>query len=601
MRSALALLGISLSLTCGCEGASSAPRVAPGLASTNGAAPPIEPSSTEITVTEDPTSDTWTVAITLPRPVMGLSFDRKRNHFRAATWKAMAEGGLVPISFGEREGHEVMLASGTTPFRQALLTFKSDVEEKNSDYLLNVAFTDGSKLFYTGHLDAQLLECSSQASCEASAATVSTPRSARDTRWHFRTTATRDILVLESRSKGALDWSPPASGFEDGTYAYFGQIAVADTPASRVVLDPGMPRWMVESATEYLPRVIDWYGKDTHLPLPFKPLIFVAFDRPQSSGRDLKGGGLDHVLQLRAMGSGWNEDTPETRSKWLEFLGHEVFHLWDGGIAVPKDDAGDAWISEGSANALSYRALLALGVIHQPEYDKLVVRAANRCLIELGRSRLDASLPTKPEYTCGAMLFAWIDGLARPHQQTSGDVLGRVFAAASARTDHRYGSADVLEAVAKLTGAASTEPFERILHHGVEAHADELFVSQFAASGTKVSMVKPSLGDVGGKSLLSASGVELAHCDCRDGRVSFWTRDDGLEFGNVPECSAISGIKALAVFGQPLTKSGAAAYEALVSRKLDRPITLKVDGAKAPLALTCRSDYQPPPFSHLLK
>jgi hypothetical protein len=55
------------------------------------------------------------------------------------------------------------------------------------------------------------------------------------------------------------------------------------------------------------------------------------------------------------------------------------------------------------------------------------------------------------------------------------------------------------------------------------------------------------------------------------------------------------------VEGHAVPAEAAAAYHAFLERRPDRPISLKLDGQKAPASLTCRSDAQMPPIQHLLR
>jgi hypothetical protein len=55
--------------------------------------------------------------------------------------------------------YEALVAKDGQPFRTLSVSFASEREMKESDYLVNVAFTEGSRLFYTGHFAIRSLGC----------------------------------------------------------------------------------------------------------------------------------------------------------------------------------------------------------------------------------------------------------------------------------------------------------------------------------------------------------------------------------------------------------------------------------------------------------
>src|SRR5262249_32873144 len=159
-----------------------------------------------------------------------------------------------------------------------------------------------------------------------------------------------------------------------------GNLVLIETQAARLIVDPGLPDWMARSANELVPKLVDWFGKDLHTPLSFRPLVFVSFSGGDATEHSLGGGGLPGVVEVRAAGAAWRQERPERRRGWIQVLAHEVFHSWDAGMFQRRRGPQEYWLSEGSADLFAYRAMNALGVLDDAGYRDLVVRAANECL-----------------------------------------------------------------------------------------------------------------------------------------------------------------------------------------------------------------------------
>ena len=594
-----ALLAATI-VSCGSAVVRPAPRnVAPAPAASQ-TANPVPVPLVDLTVSEDPIADRWLVAYHFAHPVMGVSFARGHdNHLRSKSWAAVADCGKRAVSWRVVRGHEAVFASGQEPFQDLVLSFPTDASLGQSGYLLNASFSDGGRLFLTGDFAVTLLTCphaNSSVAVPCNPALVSSPSalSVSDMRWTFRTSKERHILVFESRAKGELVWTPTTGSPSQGTYAYFGDIEPRDTALGRTILDPGLPAWMLASVVTYVPRMLEWFAKDTGVLLSVKPLVFVTYDA-RGPGLSEQGSGLPGVVQLAVSGDGWAKNDDAARVAWLGFLGHELFHIWNSDMAGP----GDPWLMEGSSDWFETRALLELGVIDRARWQREVIKASNACMMMLGRHAL-LGFPNGPEYPCGATLLAWADGIAQGHGKTVGSVLGAVFAQAQQRPDHRYGTKDFLDALAKVDpDPKRLEPFERVLRSGVTEHADELYQRELSRPDFAVTLGPVTDADVDHEKAYKQVGVELARCDCNH-RINLWSRDTGTDFGDSPECSVLKNVRVVAVEGHPIPKDALAAYRAILERRADKPIALTLDGNK-PLALTCRKDADMPPFQRLLR
>ncbi|NUP07269.1 MAG: hypothetical protein HOW73_14540 [Polyangiaceae bacterium] len=543
--------------------------------------------------------DKWEVTYRFAKPVMGIGFERGQHRFRYEHWNIAADDGATPVEWTEVEGREAIVASA--PMHALTIRLVTDTSEKPSDYLVHAAFADGSRLFYTGHFAARPLVCKGTAPCEAKQVALADTLAPGDIEWHFATEAGRGIQILDRREPAKLDWSPTSGEHGDGTYVYFGNIESIQTPFGQMVVDPGLPKWMRESANTNIPKLLAWFAEATQTELTFKPVLFVSAPPDEEPGRYSKGGSLPGLIQLAAWGRGWKAETPETREAWVRFVAHELFHLWNGEMFDRRDNRADAWMSEGSSDYFSFAAARALGVIDDERQHRLLVQAANQCLLSVGSTPLaQARGRGNPEYSCGAMLWAFVDGIAREKKLDAGDVIGGVFARA-ASSDRRYGTSDVISELRRIGGEAkSIDTIERIVNQGLVSAADEVVRAQLAKAGIASERVAPSQASLDGARFSSLVGRELAVCDC-DGRISFTGSDRGLDFDDVPECTLLKGVRVTALGKYALPADGANAFDALVTRDDKVPLELKVEGRRDPLRLSCRSAYRRLPFTKLLK
>jgi predicted metalloprotease with PDZ domain len=57
--------------------------------------------------------------------------------------------------------------------------------------------------------------------------------------------------------------------------------------------------------------------------------------------------------------------TIEDRILWTDLLAHEIFHHWNGGLLVPRDDEESSWFTEGVTEYMANRTIIRTGLISQ--------------------------------------------------------------------------------------------------------------------------------------------------------------------------------------------------------------------------------------------
>lgn len=537
------------------------------------------PLPVSVSVREVPGEDVWQVGYELPFAAAGVEFVHARNAFRHERWG-------VGLREGEPEWHvdggrERLCFS--RPARAFSVGFRTWTEPLPKDYELNVSFSEGSRLLYTGHLLVRPLERCGEGEAEA-------PPGEPVHRFTFRTTEERSIRVLDQAAIGELHWHPPTEGDEAAdTYVYFGDLEPVEGEVATVILDPGLPGWMEREMARVVPRLVERFTTATEVPLPFRPLLLVAWGGPEGSGISFSGGTLPGLLVASAEGPGWLEETPEARRAWFHRVAHETFHLWDGETYRPADDA--EWLSEAAADHFAAEAAVAFGVQSELDARRWRVERANDCLVRLeGRSVVAAAGGSDYQawYSCGAVALAAADGALR-HADPPTDLahlFRRLFQHAAATGS--YGTAAFLGGLRELHAAPeAVVELRRFLWAGGIPRADAFLQRLLERAGIATELAAPEEATAAPATLREMVRRAIGRCYC------------GAEATDACDPTEI-GRQVSTVAGEAVQAAPLAVWEHLrstVARNAALPVVL--DGEE--VSLFCSRESFDPTWASLLR
>ena len=421
------------------------------------------PGPIPIEIEELRATDSWRATYTLPRATTELRFAREVRAPLRAAWTVIEPAGATWRRDADMRETLVLPA----PASRVVLEFATTAKDLEKDYNLNLTFTDGSRLLYTGHF----------------------PLEGVGARFTFRTGADRDIRVLDQHGRGSLHWQS-----NNDTYVYFGSIQPVAHERMTLIVDPGLPSWIERQMRELAPKQLDYFAPRVGEPLNFKPLVLLSYVGDQSSGLSFKGGTLPGLVQIAIDGKGWTTETPTGTELWYSRLAHEIFHLWNGQQFPHADEA--EWLSEASADMAALLAMRDNGVIDANRFDRLVVGAANECIIHLqGQPMLKANPRTF--YACGVVtqLMAGEEPWA---------VYRRVFP----------GGYDNAEYFAALK-PERRELIAQLVERGLTRPADEFLAEQLRNAGIDVTRVKPEDAIVSQNATRAMLADTIRRCACR--------------------------------------------------------------------------------------
>jgi hypothetical protein len=262
----------------------------------------------------------------------------------------------------------------------------------DKEYEFFSPFTDGGVTVFTGHLLAVPVYVGNGARCDSCAVTA----------FRLIPPTGSQVIAGGKRSSAPLDWTDEKT---EGTYAYFGRATPIATSDIISIVDPGLPGWLATRSAEFIPRLFDFYRKQFAVTPAVRPTVFFNYGGNSDNGFTSGGGALPGIIQLTAEGKGWDSETHEGLVLLFHFLGHESAHIWNGEIASYKGDS-DSWMHEGSADALSERALKKLGAINADELSEYETAALNSCAQGIASSGVRTAAKTSSQlyYSCGNLI-----------------------------------------------------------------------------------------------------------------------------------------------------------------------------------------------------
>lgn len=363
------------------------------------ASAPVRADPPAIEIHEPSDNGRWRAVYRLEEPVSELRFFRDDNFRRAGEWNWRIK--TPGYEFSRQGRHEALvLADGATPRRQVEIEFGVDTDRLPRDYELFEPFTDGSVALYTGHFlawnrDNELISD------------------------FLLVPAEGDRLLLEGRFRnGPAEWSDPEG---HGTFAYFGGIQPIETDHMIAIVDPGMPEWVKVRGRRMLPAFFEFFSRELRVELAERPTVLFGFEDADIDNVRQNGGALPGLVHMSIVGRRWREAEAQMSLSLFATLAHEAAHLWNGRMARPAADR-DAWLAEGGADALAWRALRQIGLMNPADYEKRHRQALADCTRRLGGRPVETVVARgdfKAAYSCGSVMFLWAEyALAGGHRPT---------------------------------------------------------------------------------------------------------------------------------------------------------------------------------------
>jgi len=310
--------------------------------------------------------------------------------WRAPSWTVETRG----VRLQRRGSYDVLVADrGRLPARVDV-DFTPVPDRLQADYSPALVFTDGSVALFVAQFDCFPMDSLSEVK-SLPLDLNNHPVPAAKLKFVFHDEAGPVLMAGKRSATGETT--------EKDTYVFFGDTRPVETPDMVGLFDPQLPEWIGVSLTRGVPAMLGRYTQELGALRRFKPTVLVSWEGPTRGLMSREGGALNGLIALRYAGAGLLEETTDQRHIGLWFIAHEAAHFWLG-QTVAYEFARDAWITEGGAELLAFRAVAEI----EPDYDPRIPlnRAIAEC-IDLAEDRGVAAAGERGErrayYACGAV------------------------------------------------------------------------------------------------------------------------------------------------------------------------------------------------------
>lgn len=520
------------------------------------------PAAPRIVVERDSERGYWRATYELTEPVGELRFERN-TPFRKDVFEVLTDGFAI-----ERDGETEVLRTTEAPAQRIVVRFPEYTRELEKEYDFFQKFTDGSVAIYTGHLVAQ-------------AGNAADPIR----RFRFVPPAGEHVVAGGTVAKGPAEW---VDGEGEGAYIYIGSIVPIETRELVSIVDPGLPQWLWEETRTALPRLFDFYANRLGTSQRERPLVmFNSVDRG-ASGYSYGGGTLPGQIQLTVDGSAWTERSDEALLQLLHFLAHETAHLWNGRV-IRYDGSEDAWMHEGSAEAMTERALRELAYLDDAKYSAAQSEAFNECRRKLGSFPLRDAAKRNAfplYYTCGNALSLFTENTiaSRDLFDFWKTLIARV--RASGRTTF-----DASDYYAAMTASgASEDDVAQVQKFVAESATADALADLLRRKGLRLTEAPPSRS--WGQSVSRDALLRLLTEQCTSS-YGFTTVEAGFAMTKTNSCGPLPGGGTVrAIGGHDVLSDGAAAWNELHERcgsSLPVRVDVAMEGAVNAIEVQCRN------------
>lgn len=373
----------------------------------------------------------WQVRYDSAQPVDKLEFKSSPDDSRSRTWLPDQGFEIVTTDRGE-----VARRKDGAHFRTVRFRMSPTYSVLPKEYAPFSPFGDGGMLFHTGRFFACQERCADDASWSM-----------------YLSAATEDQIILDGKTlKAQAHWIDR----DDGRAVYIGKNVPQQTDDFIAVLDTALPERIRGQLLAQLPEFMHLFSGKLGA-LPTRPMLYVSYDASHPKGRGTQGGVLPNQVFIHFYGGKWPEEMekPGFPLQLAWHFAHEAAHLYQ---ASTSTESGDAWITEGGAEAFAAMALRADASAYVQSNEE---KALGKCREVLkGRSVRDAVAAGTFDaaYSCGMLINLAIDSKIRLATKHDGlYAVWRNYLRRAAKNEKVVSTAGYLEAVSDVGDADIAE------------------------------------------------------------------------------------------------------------------------------------------------
>lgn len=331
-------------------------------------------------------------------------------------------------------------------------------------------------------------------------------------------------------------------------YVAFGTPRVERVHSLLLVSGRRTPDWILERLRKTIPDATWFYRQ--HLGPKALPTIFF-YNVAGSHGSGYHGDRLPGSVTLGLLGDAWGKPDADAAHQMTEFVGHEIFHVWNAADGMEPADAESNMASEGGAELAKMFASAHTEGKGQQAWLAEASTSLNDCLLSLPAhgSLADSGLDHgQLPYSCGVSVMLVLAALNDPLDPVAGyfHAWKTLIAHKSHAGNRKYHWTDLAPTNASAQVMAA---LDRAVHDDT-GYATAINQA-LTYSGFEVRAPTSLSAKLRQRMNMQLMASLMAH-DC-DSRVSFWAKPNGFLLDkSLPSCRTLSADKlVVSVLGQP--------------------------------------------------
>lgn len=427
--------------------------------------------------------DNWQIRYNFDQPHTRWAFVRSGDDYRNARWTVTDQH--VELS----RTADLDYLTSAQPVDQISIELSHRDHPVLFDNQSFLSLSDDAIAIYTGQFMLAGV-------CEDAAPAVDDLQAAAHL-FRFDTRLNETVLV-----HGALTDAVAGHTFNPqlGAYALFGAGSTSSDEDTEVFIADTIPARMSGVVSAALEDAISRLHRALGHELPVRPVLILAERTDVGDGIAFRGGVLDNQVAIEVGGGLLLSEDASMQAMVDRFvtrlMAHEAVHLWNGDL-VTNAQLNESWMHEGSADLLSWMALMQAGEVDQDFLQERLSRALNGCIGELESGPLSAAIERGrygAHYSCG-VLMNWCAGFSI-NSQDPGAGLFRLWSDLIARglgqPDAVYTVEDFHAVLSRLGGRGQMAAWNARLRNDSLDDPAEFLVDGLANAGWTVS------GEAGG-------------------------------------------------------------------------------------------------------
>ncbi len=183
---------------------------------------------------------------------------------------------------------------------------------------------------------------------------------------------------------------------------------------------------------------------------PDENVLFIINPYQSDDHNGSEGRGITRSVSI--LMNDWLDET--NRHLWGPFLGHEVFHIWNGLTALQAFSGHEHWFVEGVTDYYSDMASLHLGYLTEREYLNRIERACESYLSVSNEYAISDARDTRLSYDGGRLVAFALDLEIREQKKNrkSLDNVMQLMYKQFGNIDVEYTQSDIIKAANKVSG-----------------------------------------------------------------------------------------------------------------------------------------------------